>query len=346
MRGRVTPAVGLFLLSPLVAEYLLGNIAFSGILGVVFLAPMYGGGALLIREAARRAGWGWPTVLLLAVAYGVLQPGLLDQSLFNPSYEGYDFQSVAHVPALGVSAHWAMTFVGGHAVWSIAVPIAIVETLVPERRTTPWLGRTGLAVTAVAFLLGATVIFQDQTEQFLATVPQMAGTVAVTAALVTAAFAVGRPRSAADRPRPPADRPAPRPWLVAAVALVAANLFFVRPESWLGVAIGVVLVAVTAVVVARWSRRPGWSDAHRLALAGGALTAYAWGGFALLTLEGAATTPLNLAGQLLLVLGAAALLFAAARTARRTSPTRTTRLPGPGTGVAVSSRPAAGCAWR
>jgi hypothetical protein len=155
MRARVAPAAGLFLLSPLVAEYLLGNIAVSGILGVLALAPMYGGGAPLIREAARRAGRGWPTMLLLAVAYGVLQPGLLDQSLFNPSYEGYDFQSVAHGPALGSSAHWAMTFVGGHAVWSIAAPIAIVETLVPDRRTTPWLGRAGLVVTAVVFMLGA-----------------------------------------------------------------------------------------------------------------------------------------------------------------------------------------------
>jgi hypothetical protein len=56
MRARVAPAAGLFLLSPLVAEYLLGNIAVSGILGVLALAPMYGGGAPLIREAARRAG--------------------------------------------------------------------------------------------------------------------------------------------------------------------------------------------------------------------------------------------------------------------------------------------------
>ena len=84
-------------------------------------------------------------------------------------------------------------------------------------------------------------------------------------------------------------------------------------------AVGVVLVAVTTVVVARWSRRPGWSDTHRLALAGGALTAYLWGGFALLAFEGAATT-FNLAGQLLLVLGTAALLLAATRTARRPSP--------------------------
>jgi hypothetical protein len=314
MRARVAPAVGLFLLSPLVAEYLLGNIAFSEILGALFLAPMYGCAALLIREVARRAGRGWPTMLLLAVAYGVLQPGLLDQSLFNPTYEGYDFQTVAHVPVLGISAHYALAFVVGHAVWSIAVPIAMVETLVPDRRTTPWLGRAGLAVTAVVFLVGATVIFRDQTEGFRATVPQMTGTVAVTVALVAAAFAPGR------RPRPRADRPAPRPWLAGLAALVAANVFFVRPESWLGVAVGVVVVAVMAVAVTGWSRRPGWSDAHRIALAGGALTAYAWGGFALLSMEGAATA-FNLAGQLLLVLGAAALLLAAVRAARRTSPT-------------------------
>jgi hypothetical protein len=53
-----------------------------------------------------------------------------------------------------------------------------------------------------------------------------------------------------------------------------------------------------------------------LALAGGALLTYAWGGFVLLSLEGAATT-LNLAGQAALVLGAAALLTAAARAVGR-----------------------------
>jgi hypothetical protein len=47
----------------------------------------------------------------------------------------------------------------------------------------------------------------------------MAGTVAVTTALIAAAFAVGR------RPRPPVDRAVPRSWLVAAVAVTAANLF-------------------------------------------------------------------------------------------------------------------------
>jgi hypothetical protein len=183
-----------------------------------------------------------------------------------------------------------MTFVGGHAVWSIAVPIAVVETLVPERRTTPWLGRAGLTVTAVVFLVGATAIFRDQTEQFLATVPQMAGTVAAAAALVPAAFAVGR------RPGPRWTGPSPgRAW----------------PPAWGSSPsrpCGRPLVTAHRLV-----RHPPPGPGRR------ALTAYLWGGFALLAFEGAATT-FNLAGQLLLVLGTAALLLAAARTARRASP--------------------------
>ena|SRR5687768_14117231 len=37
------------------------------------------------------------------------------------------------VPALGISAWYAWTFVVGHSVWSIAVPIALVELLFPDR---------------------------------------------------------------------------------------------------------------------------------------------------------------------------------------------------------------------
>jgi hypothetical protein len=309
---RIAPAIGVFLLAPLVAEYLLGNIPVSAIAGMLVLAPMYGGGALLIREAARRTGRGWPAIILLASAYGVLQPGLLDQALFNPSFEGYDFQSAARIPALSISAHWALTFVAGHAIWSITLPIAIVETLVPDRRTTPWLGNLGVTVTAILFLLGCWVIFHDHQQRFLATAPQLAGAAAVTAALIGVAFAI-RPR-----PRPKRDRPAPNPWLVGVVALVTANLFFARPETWLGVAIGVMLIAAMTVVITRWSRRAGWAAAHRLALAGGTLSAYAWAGFLLLHFEGAANT-VNLIGQAVLVLGAVALLLVAGRIARRTS---------------------------
>jgi hypothetical protein len=71
-------------------------------------------------------------------------------------------------------------------------------------------------------------------------------------------------------------------------------------------------------VVTRWSRHHGWGAAHRLALAGGALLTYAWGGFILLFLEGSAS-PANLIGQTVLVLGAIILLLITGRIVRRTA---------------------------
>ncbi|WP_432834180.1 hypothetical protein [Dactylosporangium sp. CA-092794] len=54
MIRRIAPAAGLFFLAPLVAEFLLGNLPITMLFALVALAPMYGGGALLIRELARR----------------------------------------------------------------------------------------------------------------------------------------------------------------------------------------------------------------------------------------------------------------------------------------------------
>ncbi|MEU7457830.1 hypothetical protein [Streptosporangium roseum] len=313
---RIAPAIGLFFLAPLVGEYLLGNIPASEITGVLFLAPMYGGGAILIREVVRRTGRGWPSILVLGSAYGLLEAGLLDQSLFNPSFiEDHDFQSGAPVPALGISGNNALAFVGGHAIWSIGAPIAVVEALVPQRGTTPWLGRSGLAVTCVVFALGSAALFHGLYEEsgFLASVPQRVGTVAVLAVLIGVAFAIGR------RPRPAVDRRAPNPWPAGVAGTVATGLFFSRPESWWGVAMGLGLIAAMTVVIIRWSRCDGWGAAHRLALAGGALLTYCWGGFVLLSLMDAAST-VNLVGQTLLVLGAVALLLTAGRAVRKNDP--------------------------
>jgi hypothetical protein len=63
------------------SEFLLGNLPITLLAGLVLLAPMYGGGALLIREITRRAGRGVPTMLLLGTAYGLLEEGIATQSL-------------------------------------------------------------------------------------------------------------------------------------------------------------------------------------------------------------------------------------------------------------------------
>src|ERR1700687_174498 len=112
-------------IAPALALFFLATVSIQNIVALFFLAPLYGGGALLIREVTRRARRGWPTILLLGLAYGLLEAGLFDMSLFNSSYEGLDL-TAAYIPVFGISAYYSLAFIVGHAVWSISVPIAIV----------------------------------------------------------------------------------------------------------------------------------------------------------------------------------------------------------------------------
>lgn len=263
-------ALLLFLLAPLVGEYVLGNIPWSEIGAVLVLAPMYGGGALLIRELARRTGRGWPTILVLGLAYGVLEAGLLDQSMFNPSFEGHDFQAVTPVPALGISALNTLAFVVGHAVWSVGVPIALVESLAWRRRTTPWLGRTGLVACSLVFAAGSLLVFRFllRQEGFLATPAQRIGAACVVVLLVVLALL--------PRPRPRVERPVPRPWVVGVGAFLVSSLFVAMPEDWTGFWLKLGWPAVAAALGLWWGRSARWGAVHRYSAAAGALVTYTW----------------------------------------------------------------------
>ncbi|MFF5234190.1 hypothetical protein [Dactylosporangium sp. NPDC000521] len=311
---KMAPVAGLLVLAPFVGEYLLGNISVRELLALPFLVPMYGAGALLIREVVRRAGYGWPAVLLLGAAYGVVEAGLADQSLFNPAFEGHDFQSVTPVPALGISALNAMSFVTGHAVWSIALPIALVEHLTPARRRTPWLGPAGLVVTALAYMGGLWIIFKElhDSSGFLATPAQLTGAAVVAALLVVAAFLTRRPGA-----RPAVrDGWVPGTWLVGAGGFVLSGAFVARPESWAGVWIGAALLALAAAVVSRLARSPQWTQGRHIALVGGVLLTYAWLGFVLTWLT-RPDDPVRWWGNAGFALAAVALLTWCGRVQRR-----------------------------
>ncbi|GAA3950082.1 hypothetical protein [Actinoplanes auranticolor] len=311
---------GLFLLAPLVGEYLFGNIAITELPFVLVLASLYGGGAVLIREVARRTGRGWPTMLLLALAYGLFEEGPVDQMLWNPHYGGIkDFglsYAGTYVEWLGTSVQLLQDVVSLHTVWSICVPIALVEAF-DRGRPRPWLGRTGLIIVASVFVLGSLflAVAQIDADGFVASAAQYAGTSAVILTLVVAVFVVDR------RPLPRLDATAPSPWLVGAFSFVAAGLVVARqylPESvsaWLVATGWFVLVAFAGALVLRWSRSRGWGGQHRLALAGGALLTYAWLGFQQARyLDVSRTTALI--GNAVFGIGAVGLLILAARRQR------------------------------
>jgi hypothetical protein len=317
-------ALGLFLLAPLVAEFLLGNLPLTALGSLLVLAPLYGGGALLIREAARRLGRGWPTLLAWALAYALLEEGIVTMSLFNPGYAGADLLATGFIPALGIGAPWTVQVLAMHTVWSIAVPIALVEALAGPRRAVPWLGRLGLTITAGLFAVGLALntLISVALFQFVAAPLQLIGTGLLVLVLVASGLGFGR----RSRPAPGAGRrPAPSPWLVGGISFVVSGIFRVLPlpgwwsrhwigdwPPWLLVGLVALLAVGTSAAVVAWSRRRGWGEAHRLALAGGALLTYAWAALPQRPVLPADPT-VDLIGNAVFAAGAVALLVVAAR---------------------------------
>ncbi len=117
---RIAPALALLVLSPVVAEFLLGDFSIRQLGLIVVLLPQYGGGALLVRETTRRAGKGWPSMILLALAYALIEEGFTTQSLFNPNYARLRLLDYGFIPALGTSLDWAVFVLTLHIVWSVS----------------------------------------------------------------------------------------------------------------------------------------------------------------------------------------------------------------------------------
>ena len=314
MRFRAAPAIALFFLAPLVAEFLLGNLPVTFLGALVVLAPMYGGGALLIREFARRLGLGWPSIVTLGLAYGVIEEGVVTQSLFNPNYLGLRLLDYGYVPSLGISVWWTVFVLSLHMIWSTSVPIALVESLTPDRRRTPWLGGVGLGVTAALFIAGCVVLTRFQLKSgFVASRPQFLWTAAVTLGLIALALALGRKKSVAGT----ASSLPPSPLAIALAALATGSLFIVLAAihpagsaTWVAAGIVVLFLAAGAANIA-WSHRPGWSDRHRLAVAAGFLLTYAWHGFVEVPAVGHVSLSVVRIGNTAFAAGALALLAVA-----------------------------------
>lgn len=280
-RTRIGAAVGLLLLSPICAEYLIGydqiiSNPLDMLTGLLVLGPLYGTVAVLIREVARRTGRGWPTMLLLSAAFGLIQAGVIDQSLFNPDFVDEaswdDDRLPTFVAGLGVSVKHVVGFVGGHVIWSFCAPIGVVESCVPRIADRPWLGRVGITVMIVLYGLGALVIFKEHSKQFLAT-PAQFGTVGLFAlVLAVAAFVIPRklPGRGGDGSRGAGGR-VPPPWAVGCGAVVLMGAHQLSSPGWGGVALNVAALVLAGGALLWWSGRPDWGPAHVLAVCGAAL---------------------------------------------------------------------------
>ncbi len=214
-RRNITAVITLFFVTPLVAEYLLGDLPLTLLAALIVLAPAYGGGAVLIRETARRTGRGWPTMLMLGAAYTLIAEGLVTQSLFNHDYLKMHMHLLDHayIPALGIGVWWTLFMFNLHTFWSMGVSIALVEALFPAEAQAPWLGRIGDSVVAVVFVLGAAANFGIGFKQnhFVASNTQLLSAAVLSVLLMMSAFLIPARRSRM------ASAMVPRPWITGAV---------------------------------------------------------------------------------------------------------------------------------
>jgi hypothetical protein len=324
---RLAPVVGLLVLSPVAAEYLSGYQMFNplvllGYLGI--FVPLYGTVAVLVREVTRRTGRGWPTILLLGAAFGLIQAGLIDQSLFNPGYldsqdpawaEAWrEERQATRIPGLDVSASHLLGFVTGHMIMTFAAPIAVVEGAVPRLADRPWLGRAGLTAIGLLYLLGAVVVYVYDTSPrgFLAAPAQLVGTLVVAAALVAVGLALPR-RGAATT----SAKPAPTPWLVGVATLVLFAIPGHAPMTWAGLAISAAALGLLGWLLLSWSRRAGWGRLHVLLAAAGPMIATVVPSFLVADPLGDASPLERYLGNSILLAGVVAVLAWAWRRTRR-----------------------------
>jgi hypothetical protein len=280
---RLLLVLALAVFSPIAAESLVGYDDTTGdlltLLGGLFVfVPLYGAAAILIRETARRFAIGWGGVLALAAAFGVVQAGIIDQSMFSQNYRDIDYWQDLVGPTwiapLGLSASTTLSFVLGHVIMSFTAPIVLIEGFSPRSADRPWLRPVGLAVTVLLYLAGAWAVldWHYETESDHASAGQLAGAGAVALALIVLAFVFGRRKAEGVK------RQVPPLWaIVAAGAVAVFSIGFY--ETWTGVALTVVVLGAMAFGAAYFASSTAWGQRQVTALAVGALLSQALTGF-------------------------------------------------------------------
>jgi len=149
------PVLSLLILSPAIAELLSGSAPpseFFNPLGFLFLVLFYGCGSVLIREIVKRWDKDIPSIILLGAAYGVWEEGVVVKSFFDPNWVDLGILGV-YGRWLDVNWVWAFSLTIYHSIFSITIPIVLVELIFDEHSSSTWLGRKSLLLFSALFIL-------------------------------------------------------------------------------------------------------------------------------------------------------------------------------------------------
>jgi hypothetical protein len=283
---------------------------------------VYGVAALMVREVVRSKRCGWGTILILGIAYALIEECVILQTSLTPQFFASGTSSFGW--ALGVQWSYLVSMLGYESVYAIMMPIYLTEMIFPQRRAEPWLGRRGLLIAAGIFLVagvGVWLLWENvglkrygpSTYQ----VPLLNILLALVVIVLLIALALALP-SSTRQAREPGKRRAWSPWLLAPIAFVFALIWwlliafayvpastFNNASPLVPIGFGLVWGLLSLLVIRALSRGRGWQDRHRLALIIGAQLASMLGGVLVIL----ATSPVDRLGKLILDLVALSLLF-------------------------------------
>ena len=113
-----------------------------------FLCAFYGSVGLLVREFIRRRSASWAAALLLGMAAGAMNEGIIAGTWYKTQYPGYAMVGpVDPAVAVGLTVF--------HALISTILPILLVELMFPQVAGRSWV--TGRTIPGIAALLALTV---------------------------------------------------------------------------------------------------------------------------------------------------------------------------------------------
>jgi hypothetical protein len=257
----------------LIGEGLSGStppLAFLNPAVTLLLACLYGSGALLVRDYARRWQKGWRSILILGAAYGIIEEGIMVRSFFSPTWKDLGLLAT-YGRWLGTNWVWAEWLSIYHAIFSITIPIFLVELTYPQSKTRIWLSsRTRIlfhGLLVLAIILGFFAFPYDPG------VLAIAGCIAAVVALSWLAKKVPNVS--------PTQRNLKVSWkiLVPLGFSVPTIFFFLFTSTLIPLAAGTMIVGAILVLgyerlLTRWARR-GFSDLQKLGLMTGALGFFA-----------------------------------------------------------------------
>ena len=238
-----------------------------------FLTAFYGSANLLIRELVRRRPRSLASLLVLGIAFGCVNEGMIAGTWYTVVPTGYILMG-------GIDWGWAVSLTAFHTLYSVILPIFLVEALFPTLARVSWLRRRGIIGFSV--LLAFTVAFT-----FLLPTYRLERVLVFSAVIVLISIAVSLPVSIQQRRLD--TRAVPGLGRLRLAGFAGTLLFFGaiiflpallahilfpahRVLTQLGIILGVLIFcACLLLIVRRWGRRRVWGHRQSLALITGAL---------------------------------------------------------------------------